>query len=57
MNHDGLKLSWSLRDDPVTLTIMVIGILIVMLTLGWITVRIGSLWIQNYIHQQTQSGE
>ena len=52
-----MKQPWSLRDNPVALAIGVIGLLAVMLTLGWLTVRIGSLWIRIYIHRQTVIGE
>ena len=52
-----MKLPWSLRDNPVALAIGVIGVLAIMLTLGWLTVRIGSLWTRTYIHRQTQTGE
>jgi len=48
-----MKLPWSLRDSPVALAIAVIGVLVIMLTLGWLTVRIGSLLARNYLHHQT----
>jgi hypothetical protein len=48
-----MKIPWSLRDNPVALAIGVIGVLVVMLVLGWLTVRIGSLWTRNYIYRQT----
>ena len=52
-----MKLPWSLRDSPVALAIAVIGVLVVMLTLGCLTVRIGSLWTRHYIHRQTRTSE
>ena len=53
----GMKLPWSLRDSPVALAIAVIGVLVIMLTLGWLTVRIGSLLARNYLHRQAVLSE
>ena len=55
MRCDGVKTPWSLRDHPAVLAISVIGVLIVLFTLGSLTTRIGLYWIRLYIHRQTST--
>jgi hypothetical protein len=50
----GMKLPWSMRDHPAALTAMLIGVLMVTLALGWLTVRIGMHWTSVYIQRQSQ---
>ncbi|GDX41050.1 hypothetical protein LBMAG21_13420 [Armatimonadota bacterium] len=52
-----MKSPWSLRDNPVSLAVTVVGLLVVLLAFGWLTVRIGSLWTRNYVRRQIQLGE
>jgi uncharacterized protein (DUF983 family) len=52
-----MKMPWSLRDNPASLVIVTIGVLVVLLTLGWLTLRVGSQWTHRYLQRQTQLGE
>jgi uncharacterized protein (DUF983 family) len=52
-----MKQPWSLRDNPASLIVTVIGVLIVMLTLGWLTLRLGTVWAKRYIHLHSRISE
>jgi hypothetical protein len=52
-----MKPPWSQRDNPVVLVVSLIGVIAVLLTLGWLTLRIGSHWSHTYIHRQSQFPE
>lgn len=56
-DRHGMKMPWSLRDNPASLVIVTIGVLVVLLTLGWLTLRVGSQWTHRYLQRQTQLGE
>ncbi len=46
---------WSLRDSPVSLAVATIGLIVVILVLGFITVRTGNIWIKSYIQHHAIS--
>jgi len=52
-----MKMPWSLRDNPASLAIATIGVLVVLLALGWLTARVGTQWTHRYLQHQTQIGE
>jgi hypothetical protein len=57
VSHNERLTPWSLRDNPVALAICVIGTLAILIALGWLTVRIGSIWVRAYTHRQIQTDE
>ncbi|HLJ54916.1 MAG TPA: hypothetical protein VKT77_07725 [Chthonomonadaceae bacterium] len=57
VSHNERLTPWSLRDNPVALLISVIGALAILIALGWLTVRIGSIWVRAYTHRQIQTDD
>jgi len=57
VNNNDRITSWSLRDNPLALAAAAVAVVTVILIMGWLAVRIGTIWVRAYVHRHIEADE